>query len=92
MGQLFLPSLDRPVSGTDQYPMPPCTKVDPEIFTRHRYQKLAKKICMTCPLRAACRVKIMHEATDPGGVYAALTEADRDVIRSRTTCSPPVHH
>lgn len=88
MGQLYSLSLERPVSGTDQYPMPPCTKVDPEIFTEHRSQKLAKRICMTCPFRAACRIKIMHEQTDPGGVYAALTKAERDEIRQRVTCKP----
>jgi hypothetical protein len=92
MGQVFLPSLDRMVSGTDQFPMPPCTKVDPEIFTQHRYRKRAKQVCMACPLRDACRVKIMHEETDPGGVYAALTEDERNDIRSRITCPAPIDH
>lgn len=88
MGQVYLPTLDRPLRGTDQYPMPPCTKVDPEIFVQHRYQRQAKRICMTCPFRGACRVKIMHESTDPGGVYAALTEDERNEIRRRVACPP----
>jgi hypothetical protein len=88
MGQLYRPSLERLVRDTDQYPMPPCTKVDPEIFTRHHTQKVAKRICMGCPFRTACRVKIMHTSADPGGVYAALTKAERDEIRGRVSCGP----
>jgi hypothetical protein len=88
MGQLYGPSLDRRTNDTDEYPMPPCTKVDPDVFTAYRSQKRAKQICMSCPIRRACRIAVMHQVVDPGGVYAALTKADRDSIRSRVTCPP----
>lgn len=86
MGQVFIPSLDKIIPNTDQYPMPPCTKVDPEIFTAHRSRKQAKRICMGCPFRQSCRIKVMHLEVDPGGVYAALTRDDRDEIRKRVSC------
>lgn len=88
MGQLYRPSLDRRRRDTDEYPMPPCTKVDPEVFTQSRTVKLAKQICMACPIRDACRVAVMHKDVDPGGVYAALTKSDRDSIRKRVSCTP----
>ncbi len=68
--------------------MPPCTQVEPDIFTQYRTQKQAKQICMSCPIRDACRIAVMHRTVDPGGVYAALTKADRDHIRNRVTCTP----
>lgn len=88
MGEIYRPSLDRPSGQTDEYPMPPCTQVDPDVFTRHATIKLAKQICMGCPIRRDCQIRVMHQPVDPGGVYAALTKADRDSIRKRVSCKP----
>lgn len=85
MGKIYRPSLDRPSSRTDEYPMPPCT-LAPDVFIQLRTVKMAKAICMSCPLRNDCRTKVMRQKDDPGGVYAALSKADRDSIRKRVTC------
>lgn len=81
MGKLFRPSLDRRAG--DEYVMPPCTKVDPNVFTQYKTRKAAQKICMGCPIRNSCLVSVLHRTTDPGGVYGGLTEDNRDDLRKR---------
>lgn len=88
MGKLYRPSLDRPSGKTDEFLMPPCTQVDPNVFIQRRTQKLAKRICLTCPVLTDCRTSIMHRPVDPGGVYGALTQDDRADMRRRIQCQP----
>ena len=86
MGRLYRPSLDRISNDTDEYPMPPCTQVDPDLFFDYRTRKVAQKICMGCPFQKACLRSAVNSEQDPGGVYGALTDADRKHLRKR--CHP----
>lgn len=86
MARVFIDRLDRPSSRDEQYPMPPCTTVDPDLFTTHGTIAKAKQICMDCPLsiRQNCLRTVMACDEDPGGVYGGLSRADREDLRSRT--------
>lgn len=86
MGQIYRPSLDRLIG--DEYYMPPCTKVDPEIFFAYKSQDKAKQICMTCPIKKKCLRTAMNQESEPAGVYGALTEKNRDHLRKRIECQP----
>lgn len=85
MGQIYRPSLDQPTD-SGQYVMPPCTKVDPDLFTEYRTRRAAKRICMSCPIRNACLVRVLCAPVDPGGVYGGLSERDRANLRRRVAC------
>jgi len=87
MGRLYRPSLDRRAG--DEYPMPPCTKVDPNVFTQYRTRKQAQKICVECPIKTSCLLQVLDLERDPGGVYGGLTQANRDHLRKRVECQPP---
>lgn len=86
MGQLYRPSLDR--RPKDEYPMPPCTKVNPEIFIQHRFLKVAQAVCGSCPFKRTCLEAVLACDRDPGGVYAGHTEASRNRIRENLSCRP----
>jgi hypothetical protein len=88
MGQVYRPSLDRQLNGSDELPMPPCTK-DPDLFVSPRHQRAAQWICMTCPVKQDCLSKVLALPKDPGGVYGGLTQAKRADLRKRLTCPPP---
>lgn len=86
MGKLYRPSLDQRVGDKDEYFMPPCTKVDPEIFFEHKSRFKAQEICLSCPIKKTCLRTVMHQESDPGGVYGALTAKNRDHLRKRLEC------
>lgn len=88
MGKIYRQSLDRPSVGTDEFVLPPCTSVDPNMFTMHRTIKQAKQVCMTChpSLRKDCLKSAMRRPDDPGGVYGGLSQEDRADLRKRLQC------
>ena len=86
MGKLYRPSLDQRTG--DEFPMPPCTQVNPEIFTQYRTRKDAQKICMGCPIKTSCLLSVLNLKRDPGGVYGGLTEMNREDLRKRMECQP----
>jgi hypothetical protein len=87
MGRLYRPSLDKISYDTDEYPMPPCTQVNPDIFTEYESRFVAQKICMGCPFRSACLKSALNREVDLGGVYGGMTEADRR-YEKRIKCVP----
>jgi hypothetical protein len=88
MGRIYRQSLDRVPSGSDEYALPPCTAVDPDMFTLHRTINKAKQVCMTCDpsLRNNCLNSAMKQSDDPGGVYGGLSQEDRIDLRKRIEC------
>lgn len=64
--------------------MPPCTKVDPDIFIAHRKILQAKRICLTCP--KDCRSECLKGALAVGerlGVRGGLSSDDRADLQAR---------
>ena len=77
MGRLYRPSLDRIQDDTDEFPLPPCTKV-PDLFTEYRTRKAAQKICTGCPFSRSCvDTALFSRSEDPGGVYGGTTKTQR---------------
>jgi hypothetical protein len=85
MGRIYRQSLDRVPRGSDEYVLPPCSTVDPDMFVLHRTINRAKQICMTCDpsLRKDCLRSAMKQSDDPGGVYGGLSQEDRTDLRKR---------
>lgn len=59
-----------------------CRGTDPEIFFQAWTEKVARRICVECPVLLACQRWILDleakvPATDRWGVYGALTAAQR---------------
>lgn len=59
-----------------------CRGTDPELFFTAYTEKLAQRICRTCPVMLACQRWILDleaqmPASDRWGVYGALTAAQR---------------
>lgn len=86
MGQIYRPSLDRRRS--DEYVMPPCTKVDPEIFSEYKSRKAAQAICLSCPVLLSCQMSVLGRNDNPSGVWGGWTEDERSGLRRLLTCRP----
>lgn len=80
-----MPSLNRLSGPTEEYLLPPCATVDPNIFLAHRKILAAKRICMTCPVRKECLHRAM-ERKERVGVYGGLSATDRIDLAARLAC------
>jgi hypothetical protein len=68
----------------EEYVIPPCAKVDPDIFIAIRKIPAAKRICMLCPREA--RKECLRSALARGerlGVYGGLSAEDRADLKER---------
>lgn len=67
-----------------------CRKAPPELFfvSPGDDPAPAKAVCARCPVLAGCR---QHALGIPGlaGIWAGMTEGERDQERSRVACDPP---
>jgi hypothetical protein len=65
-----------------------CQGMGPEPWFRPDLESLAVRYCKTCAVRAACAEWAVEAGSSLGGVWGALTEADRVRIRRQRRRQP----
>jgi WhiB family redox-sensing transcriptional regulator len=63
-----------------------CSSTDPEIFFEKATERIAVKICGSCPLKVMC-AQYAIDNEEQYGVWGGLTETDRAKIRTARTSS-----
>jgi hypothetical protein len=87
-----VPSLSRLSGPLEQFIIPPCAKVDPDIFIAIRKIPAAKRICMLCPkdTRKECLVGALTRG-ERIGVYGGLSADDRVDLGKRLAAKREQH-